>query len=47
MKEYSISYGGTIIVLVATDDVLDLQKCFFDGVQIGGVRREIFNSNTY
>jgi hypothetical protein len=34
-----------IVILMATKEMLDLRKCFFNWIQIGGVRREVFKPN--
>jgi hypothetical protein len=46
IKENTITSSEVIIVVMATDEVLDLRKCFLNRIEVWRVRREVFYPDT-
>ena len=46
IKENTIINRSIIVVAVTSQPVFDLRECFFDGVEVGGVGWQVFNTDS-
>jgi hypothetical protein len=42
----SIWNGSVVVILVTPQEMFDLAECFLDRVEIRGIRRQVFNTDT-
>jgi hypothetical protein len=43
--ENPVSLCSTVVVLMATNEMLDLGECLFDGVEVRRIRRQVLDAN--